>query len=142
MQTLAKYKILALGAVLTTALACAGLESAMNRSTLDKAPSPSDALAHWEEKPFLIGKGSGPQLLMKASEGMSLLYAAMDETGKQNLMYQSSHNIGDTFSKPYRVNSEPGEVSSHGENNPLFRPGSGIGMFAAWDSGKDIKFSR
>ena len=99
-------------------------------------------LANWESKPRVVGQGSGLQLLLKTSEGMSFIYAAHKEKVGQNLLYLSSHNMGDTFSKAYAINQVPGEVSAHGENNPLLRKGPGIEMYALWHGGKDLKFAR
>jgi hypothetical protein len=96
----------------------------------------------WEPEPRFIAKGNDGQLGIRASESMSLLYASHDEKGKQDLYYASSRNIGDRFSKPYRVNSEAGEVSAHGETAPILRRGKGRGLFSAWVGNRDIKFAR
>jgi hypothetical protein len=96
----------------------------------------------WEPEPRFVAKGNDGQLGIRASESMSLLYAAHDEKGKQDLYYTSSRNIGDRFSKPYRVNSEAGEVSAHGETSPKLKRGKGRGLFSAWVGNRDIKFAR
>lgn len=96
----------------------------------------------WEPKPRFVAEGNDGQLGIKASEAMNLLYAAHSKTGKQDLFFSKSHNVGDTFSKPIRVNSEGGEVSVHGENGPKLRQGKGIGIFSAWEGSRDIKFAR
>ena len=57
------------------------------------------------------------------SEGMNFIYAAHKEKVGQDLLYLSSHNMGDTFSKTYSINRVPGEVNAHGENDPLLRQG-------------------
>jgi hypothetical protein len=102
----------------------------------------SEILASWEPKPRLVDQGNGLQLLLQASEGMSFIYASRKGTGTQNLYYTHSHNMGDTFSKPYPINKTEGEVSSHGENGPILRQGPGIGRYAVWQGGNDLKFSR
>ena len=65
-----------------------------------------------------------------------------DVKGKQNLFMSASKNIGDSFSKPKRVNSVEDEVSAHGENGPKLRQARGRGIFAAWIGNRDIKFAR
>ena len=102
----------------------------------------SESLVNWESKPRVVDQGNGLQLLLQASEGMSFIYAARKDKGGQNLYYTSSHNMGDTFSKPYAVNKVEGEVSSHGENGPIIKQGLGIGRFAVWQGGNDLKFAR
>ncbi|GJL78908.1 MAG: hypothetical protein NPINA01_18970 [Nitrospinaceae bacterium] len=99
-------------------------------------------LVDWESQPQIVGQGNGLQLMLKTSESMNFIYAAYQGKGGQDLLYLSSHNVGDTFSKPYPINKVPGEVSSHGENSPLLRKGPGIEMYAFWQGGKDLKFAR
>lgn len=96
----------------------------------------------WEPEPRFVAKGNDGQLGIRASESMSLLYAAHDKEGKQDLYYASSRDIGDRFSKPYRVNSKAGEVGGHGESGPQFKRGKGRGLFSAWVGNRDIKFAR
>lgn len=96
----------------------------------------------WEPKPKMVDQGNGLQLLLQASEGMSFIYASRKSEKGQDLFYTSSHNTGDTFSKPYRVNDTEGEVSSHGENGPILKQGPGIGRYAVWQGGNDLKFAR
>ncbi len=98
------------------------------------------SLASWEAKPQVVGQGNGLQLLLQASEGMSFVYASHKDHSGQDLFYSSSHNMGDTFSKPYRINEIAGEVSSHGENGPIIRQGKG--RFVVWQGGNDLKFAR
>jgi hypothetical protein len=111
-------------------------------SGADPIKSPSEGLVSWESKPRLVDQGSGLQLLLGASEGMSFVYAARKGEGGQDLYYGHSHTMGDTFSKSYPVNEVKGEVSFHGENGPIFKQGSGIGKFAVWQGGKNLKFAR
>ena len=96
----------------------------------------------WEPNPRSIAKGNDGQLLVRASESMNLLFAASGKNGKQDLFLSRSRDIGDSFSKNIRVNSEIGEVSAHGENGPKLRQGKGRGIFAAWIGNRDIKFAR
>ncbi len=97
---------------------------------------------NWETSPKIVDQGNGLQLLLQASEGMSFIYASRKGSKGQDLYYSSSHNTGDTFSKSYRINKEEGEVSSHGENGPILRQGRGIGRYAVWQGGNDLKFAR
>lgn len=96
----------------------------------------------WESKPRVVDQGNGLQLLLQASEGMSFIYASHKGDKGQDLFYTSSHNMGDTFSNPYPINKVAGEVSSHGENGPILRQGPGIGRYAVWQAGNDLKFAR
>ncbi len=128
-------------------ISCAGgmkkTSSPVSEVTGDRADLESNQpLAVWESQPRVVGQGSGLQLLLKASEGMSFIYAASKEKGGQDLLYLSSHNMADTFSKSYAINQVPGEVSAHGENNPLLKPGVGIGMYALWGGSGNLKFAR
>ena len=111
--------------------------------TVDSADLESNKhLAVWESQPRVVGHGSGLQLLLKTSEGMNFIYAASKEKGGQDLLYLSSHNMADTFSKTYAINKVSGEVSAHGENDPLLRQGIGIGMYALWNGSRNLKFAR
>ena len=102
----------------------------------------SKRLVNWESEPRVVGQGNGLQLMLKTSEGMNFVYAGHKGKGGQDLFYLSSHNVGDTFSKPYPINKISGEVSAHGENGPLLRKGPGIEMYAFWQGGNDLKFAR
>lgn len=96
----------------------------------------------WEVKPRSLGLGNGPQLLVRASEAIVMLYAAVNQEGKQDLLLANSRDIGDTFAEPIHVNSEPGEVKAHGENDPQLKQGKGSEIYAVWEGGQDIKFAR
>ena len=96
----------------------------------------------WEPAPRSIVEGNDGQLSIRASEAMNFLYAAVNKEGKQDLFLTRSRNIGDSFSKSVRTNSETGEVKAHGENGPILRQGKGRGLFAAWVGNRDIKFAR
>ncbi len=96
----------------------------------------------WEVKPRSLGSGNGPQLLVRASEAIVMLYAAVNQEGKQDLLLAHSRDIGDTFAEPIRVNSEPGEVRAHGENDPQLKQGKGSEIYAVWEGGQNIKFAR
>jgi len=75
--------------------------------TLSQSPlETSERLVSWESKPQVVGHGNGLQLMLKTSEGMNFIYAGHKGSG-QDLFYLSSHNVGDTFSKPYSINETP-----------------------------------
>ena len=132
---------------LVFAISCAGniTNSPDSRSPGKLSQEPlgkNQRLVNWESQPRMVGQGNGLQLMLKTSEGMNFIYAGYQGKGGQDLFYLSSHNVGDTFSKPYAINKVPGEVSAHGENGPLLRKGNGIEMFAFWQGGRDLKFAR
>ncbi len=111
-------------------------------TAVKSSPENGAGLVNWESTPRVVGQGNGLQLMLKTSESMNFIYAAHKDNGGQDLFYMSSHNVGDTFSNPYSINKDPGEVSAHGENGPLLRKGAGIEMYAFWQGGKDLKFAR
>jgi len=119
-------------------VACVGPNNLISQS----ATSKGEQSIVWESEPRLVGEGSGLQLMLRTSEGMNFVYAAPSEEGGQDLLYVTSHNVGDTFKTKYKINTTPGEVSSHGENEPRILAGTGIGMFAGWQGGRDFKFAR
>ncbi|MEX2263668.1 MAG: sialidase family protein [Bryobacteraceae bacterium] len=99
----------------------------------------------FEDEPRLIGAGRSPQFLPRRQHGLLMTF-----TKAQDLYFQASNDLGDTFTDPVRVNDKPGEVSDHGENSPqlLASPGE-RDLYAIW-SAKDaratsaslIRFSR
>ena len=100
------------------------------------------ASVDWEPKPRAIAEGSSAQLVLRASEGINMLYAMHTVTGNQDLFFANSHDMGDSFSKPIRVNTEDGELGAHGENDPQLLTGNGSQIYALWEGNQDIKFSR
>jgi hypothetical protein len=78
-------------------------------------------------------------------------YTGKSESGKgQDLFFQSSADLGDSFEGSQRINDVPGEVSDHGENSPLLIPSPDESMlYAVWSardpkniSGSHVRFSR
>ncbi len=97
----------------------------------------------WEPQSRAMGKGRDGQILVWPSESPSLIYAAPGEKpGSMDLIYAGSHDEGDLFPHPFKVNSVPGEVSAHGENAPQLRIGPGTELLAAWEGRGDIRFAR
>ncbi len=142
MKNIKFYKLpLILMAMLFTA-ACAATMNNVGSESESYGTEISGNLVTWEPVPKLVDQGSGLQMLLQASEGMSFIYTARKGSKGNDLYYTGSHNMGDTFSKPRVINTVPGEVSFHGENGPLIRQGPGIGRFAVWAGGNDLKFSR
>ena len=108
----------------------------------DVSSAKREASVEWEAKPRSLGSGSGAQLWVRASEAINMLYAAPNPEGKQDLLLVNSHDIGDTFANPIRVNLEPGEVRAHGENDPHLKQGKNSEIYALWEGGQNIKFAR
>lgn len=108
----------------------------------DVSSASTGGAVEWEAKPRSLGSGSGAQLWVRASESINMLYAAPNQEGQQDLFLATSNDVGDTFSKPIRVNSESGEVRAHGENDPQLKQGKGSEIYAVWEGGQDITFAR
>lgn len=86
----------------------------------------------FEARPRAVAKGRNPKLIARRAHGLMMLYSS-----GADLYYQSSNDVGDTFSPPARVNHVPGEVSDHGENSPqlLASPDDTV-LYAVWN-GRD-----
>jgi len=104
-------------------------------------PGPHASIA-WEPSPAPVAAGNSGRLKIRASEAIYLLYAGNGPDGKTRIDFAHSHNIGDSFSPPHRVNGEGERVSSHGENGPQLETGRGIEIYTAWQGDDDIKFAR
>jgi hypothetical protein len=98
--------------------------------------------ADWEPSPRNLGKGRDPQVLVRASEAVLFAHAAPSPEGGYDLLFATSHDQGDTFSRPVRVNPTPGEASAHGENGPQLRLGRSQEILLAWEGRGDILLSR
>jgi hypothetical protein len=126
-------------------VSCSGLsvnnapESVSEGNIQNNVLKDQNILATWESKPKVVSEGNGLDMILKTSEGMNFIYAKRNDDGQQNLMYTSSHNMGDTFAKAYPINQAG--ISAHGENDPVIQQGPGIGMFALWQGGDSIMFS-
>ncbi|MBC8288376.1 MAG: exo-alpha-sialidase [Nitrospinae bacterium] len=123
-------------------ISCAGPGRNLTLDNSSAQPEQSFSGVIWEPVPKPVVEGNDGQLLVRTSESMTLLYAAHNKDGKQNLFITHTKNIGDRFSGTIPVNLEAGGVSAHGENGPKLRQGKGRGIFAAWVSERDIKFAR
>lgn len=110
-------------------------------STTQVSSSDTFANVSWESKPRSLGRGTGGQLWMWASEAINMIQAVPKDKG-MDLIYRSSHNEGQSFGRVIPINTVAGEVSAHGENNPQLRMGPGIGIYTAWQGSGDIKFAR
>ena len=103
------------------------------------APATRSAVHHLRSP----GTGRDPRLVVGASDALYMAYvASAGEGGGSNLLFASTEDDGDTFSPPLRVNDEPAEVRSHGENSPVLRLGPGHEFYAVWVGRDDIRFAR
>ncbi|MEZ5401684.1 MAG: sialidase family protein [Bryobacteraceae bacterium] len=89
-----------------------------------------------------VASGRDPVLHVRASGAVSLLKV---EGG--NLWLHTSHDGGDTFEDPVRVNDVEGEVSSHGESSPRMVIRNRGEFYVAWQSRRDpersvLRFAR
>ncbi|MBK9167560.1 MAG: exo-alpha-sialidase [Bryobacterales bacterium] len=110
------------------------------------APKPDkEVKAVFEAKRRLIGPGRSPWLVARRQHGLMMAYSRQGD-----LFFQSSNDLGDTFTEPLPINSVAAEVSDHGENGPqlLSSPGDRE-LYAVWNArtpnapGKsDVRFSR
>lgn len=99
----------------------------------------------FEKEPRVVTAGRSPKYLARRSHGLQMIYSA-----KQDLFFQSSADVGDSFEGALRVNNVPGEVSDHGENSAqLLASPDEANLYAVWNARdpKDptssiIRFSR
>lgn len=94
----------------------------------------------FEASPRVVAKGRNPKLLARRAHGLMMLYSAPASGGQgMDIYYQSSNDVGDTFTPPQRVNQLAGEVSDHGENSAqlLVSPDDAT-LYAVWN-GRDPK---
>lgn len=101
-----------------------------------------------ESESHAVAKGRNPKFVTRRSHGVMLLYSQAAAGGGMDLYYQSSNDVGETFSPPQRVNHVPGEVSDHGENSAqLLTSPDDQSLYAVWNQrdakgGSHIRFSR
>ncbi len=100
---------------------------------------------HWEKSPNVLANGKSPKFAARRAQGVLTIYSAGG-----NLFYQSSNDVGETFSPPLRINDVDGEVSDHGENSAqlMFSPDE-MTLYAVWNArdpknpaGSVVRFSR
>jgi hypothetical protein len=98
-----------------------------------------------------VGEGRSPKLVARRAHGLLMSYTGKSESGKgQDLFFQSSSDLGDSFEGRQGINDVPGEVSDHGENSPLLLASPDESMlYAIWNardpkniSGSHVRFSR
>ena len=91
--------------------------------------------AEFEPQPRVLVKGRSPKFVTRRAHGLSVIYTVAAPGGGMDLMFQSSPDLGDTFTEPVRVNDVPGEVSDHGENSAqLFYSDSTDALYAVWNA--------
>jgi hypothetical protein len=97
----------------------------------------------FETKPRIVGKGRDPMVSVRASGALSLM-----KVQKGDLWVETSHDGGDSFEEPVRVNDVPGEVSSHGESSPQMQVRSRGEFYCLWQTrrgggeGSALRFAR
>jgi len=101
--------------------------------------------AVWEKQPQVVAKGRSPKFVARRAHGLLAIHSAGG-----NLYYQSSNDVGDTFTPPQRINDIESEVSDHGENSAqlLVSPDESS-LYAVWGArdpknpaGSTIRFAR
>ena len=111
------------------------------------APTSASALL-FEKESRIVVKGKSPKFVARRSHGVMLLHAQQLPTGGTDLFYQSSNDVGETFTPPIRINHIQGEISDHGENSAqLLTAPDDQSLYAIWNSrdangGSHIRFSR
>jgi hypothetical protein len=116
-------------------LACSLLPGA------EKAKSgPATFAVEFEPEAHSLGAAKSPKFIARRAHGLLLLKTVPAPGGGSDLVFQSSNDVGDSWTEPLRVNNVPGEVSDHGENSPqlLFSPDE-MTMYAVWGA-RDPKF--
>jgi hypothetical protein len=115
------------------------------------AANPASPLGlQFEPEPLALADGRSPRVVARRAHGLLLIYTAAAAQGGADLLFCSSSDLGETWTEPQRVNSQPGEVSDHGENSPqlLLSPDE-MTMYAVWNArdpqapmGSHVRFSR
>lgn len=96
------------------------------------------ATGSFEPKPRPVAPGRDPMLHVRASGAISL---ATVDAG--NLYIRTSHDGGDSFEEPVRVNDVEGDVSSHGESSPQMQVRTRSEFYCLWQSKKgNLRFAR
>jgi len=105
----------------------------------------------FENEARVICQGRSPKVVARRAHGVLMTYTARSDSGQgHDLFFQSSSDVGDAFESRQRINSEPGEVSDHGENSPqLLTSPDDSTLYAVWNSrdaknpmGSHVRFTR
>jgi hypothetical protein len=96
----------------------------------------------FEKVPQSLGAGRSPSFLVHAPQSFYLLSTRPAANGSgEDVVLQSTSDVGDSFGPPLRLNDVPGEVSDHGENSPiLLSAPDDKAMYAVWNA-RDPKVS-
>jgi hypothetical protein len=106
---------------------------------------------NFETEARVVCQGRSPKVVARRAHGVLMTYTARSDSGQgHDLFFQSSSDVGDAFESRQRINSEPGEVSDHGENSPqLLTSPDDSTLYAVWNSrdaknpmGSHVRFSR
>ncbi len=93
--------------------------------------APATESVRFEPRPRAVSAGRDPVIHVRASGAVSLL-----KVDGGNLYLETSHDGGDSFEEPVRVNSTDGEVSSHGESSPRMAIRSRGEFYVLWQARK------
>ena len=101
--------------------------------------------ATFEPEAQSLGSGKSPKFYARRAQGLMLI-----KTVGSDLIFQSSPDLGESFTETMRVNHVPGEVSDHGENSPqLLTSPDESALYAVWNArdpknpeGSVVRFSR
>lgn len=97
----------------------------------------------FEPKPRIVTEGRDPMISVRASGALSLM-----SVNKGDIWVHTSHDGGDSFEHPVRVNDTIGEVSSHGESSPQMQVRTRSEFYVVWQTrrpggdGSALRFSR
>jgi hypothetical protein len=96
----------------------------------------------FEPRPRTVGKGSYPQIAVRASGALAML-----KVEKGDLWFLTSNDSGDSFESRVRVNEAGGEVIAHGENAPQLVLRSRSELYVLWqarrgEEGSVLRFAR
>jgi hypothetical protein len=95
--------------------------------------------ASFEPEAQSLGAGKSPKFYARRAQGLMLVKTVPAPGGGADLVFQSSLDLGESFTETMKVNHVPGEVYDHGENSPqlLTSPDEST-MYAVWN-GRDPK---
>ena len=86
-----------------------------------------------------LGAGKSPKFFARRAQGLMLVKTVPAQGGGANLIFQSSADLGESFTETMQVNNVAGEVYDHGENSPqLLTSPDESSLYAVWN-GRDPK---
>ncbi len=88
----------------------------------------------FEREARAVFNGRSPKFLARRTHGLQMLSVRPAAGGGQDVFFQASTDVGDTFEESMRVNDIAGEVSDHGENSPVMLFSPDERDYAVWGS--------